>query len=76
MKEDGEARVPEEALAEQLLHHLRRMDRPEEFLDWVKDRLSNRLCVNPPWQEVVVQPKPGHSSQVLGKDEREGPTSV
>ena len=78
VKEDGEASVPEEVLEEQLLHHLRRMDRPEDFLDTVKDRLNNRLCVNPPSQQrVAVQAKPGHSSPVvLGKEEREDPTSV
>ena len=60
MKEVGKVEVSEEALAEGLLHHLRRMKKPKDSLARVKDGLNNRLGVNPsglsPGRARVLQP--------------------
>ena len=69
--------VSEEALAESLLHHLRRMKKHEDFLARVKDGLNNRLGVNPSRQKVSVQAGPECFNRItLEEKEREGPTSV
>ena len=67
---ESEVEVREEVLAENLLHHLRRMEEPKDLPARVNDRLTNRLCVNPP-------SRPGCPNPVASKEvENEGPTPV
>ena len=78
MKEVGEVEVSEEALAEGLLHHLRRMKKPKDSLARVKDGLNNRLGMNPPSrQKASVQAGPECFNRFASEEvEREGPTLV